>query len=128
LAGDPTPIPFNRVRKEEFALAIGNQKKAQEKAKKAVWKQSLIKTGFQKYIEFWEYGMTKCARFARDFGPYVEYWKVLEAKFNKPLSTILSSFIQKNNCRSSNMIYVYANLYNSCGIMATLLVTLKIFV
>jgi hypothetical protein len=34
--------------------------------------------------------MTKCEGSSRDFGPYVEYWKVLEAKFDKPLLTTTS--------------------------------------
>jgi hypothetical protein len=38
--------------------------------------------------------MTKCARFAWNFGPYVEYWKVLEVELDKPLPTTPSKFLE----------------------------------
>jgi hypothetical protein len=41
------PQFFSNVWREEVALAIGNQKKAHEKANKVVEKQSLIKTRIQ---------------------------------------------------------------------------------
>lgn len=92
--GDPLPVPFKRVWGDKVALPVGNQDKAQEKVKKVLEKRSFIKTGLQKYIEFWEHGMTKCEGFAKQFGPYVDYWKVLLGELDKPLPTTPSRLME----------------------------------
>ena len=47
--------------------------KARETAAKATENKKFMKSGLQKYIEYWRNGMAKCEGFAAAFGPYVDY-------------------------------------------------------
>ena len=59
--------------------------KARETATKATENKKFMKSGLQKYIEYWRNGMAKCKGFAAAFGPYVDYWTHVLAELDKPL-------------------------------------------
>ena len=59
--------------------------KARETVAKATKNKKFMKLGLQKYIGYWRNGVAKCEGFAATFGPYVDYWTHVLAKFDKPL-------------------------------------------
>ena len=59
----------------EIPKPTGNQDKALENAQKATVNKGLIMVGLEKYIKYWENGVSRCKGFAATFGPYVKYWK-----------------------------------------------------
>ena len=54
-------------------------------ATKATKNKKFMKSGLQKYIEYWRNRMAKCEGFAAAFGPYVDYWTCVLAELDKPL-------------------------------------------
>ena len=83
--GSPRPVPFKPMWGSEVSPSTGNQVKARETAAKATENKKFMKSGLQKYIEYWRNGMAKCEGFATAFGPYVDYWTRVLAELDKPL-------------------------------------------
>ena len=79
------PVPFKPMWGSEVPNSTGNQVKARETATKATENKKFMKSGLQKYIEYWRNGMAKCEGFAAAFGPYVDYWTRVLAELDKPL-------------------------------------------
>ena len=50
--------------------------------------------GSQKYIQYWENGVSRCEGFATAFGPYVEYWKRVMSELSKPLPECATELIE----------------------------------
>ena len=69
----------------KILMCGGNQVKARETAAKATENKKFMKSGLQKYIEYWRNKMAKCEGFAAVFGPYVDYWTRVLAELDKPL-------------------------------------------
>ena len=83
--GSPRPIPFKPMWGSEVPNSTRNQVKARETAAKATENKKFMKSGLQKYIEYWRNGMAKCEGFAAAFRPYVDYWTCVLAELDKPL-------------------------------------------
>jgi hypothetical protein len=71
--GSPKPVPFKPMWGSEVPNQTGNPETAREKARKATETKNFMKSGLQKYIDYWKNGMSKYEGFATAFGPYVEY-------------------------------------------------------
>jgi hypothetical protein len=57
----------------EVSKLTWNQEKALEMARKATLNKGFMMVGLEKYIQYWQNGMSKCEGFATAFGPYVDY-------------------------------------------------------
>ena len=69
----------------EVPKASGNQEKAHQLARKATLNKGFIMLGLEKYIQYWQNGMSKCKGFATAFGPYVDYWIHVLSELKEPL-------------------------------------------
>ena len=71
--GCPKPVPFKPMWGSKVPKASVNQEKARQLARKATLNKGFIMLGLEKYIQYWQNGMSKCEGFATAFGPYVDY-------------------------------------------------------
>jgi hypothetical protein len=83
--GSLKPVLFKPMWGSEVPNQMGNPETAKEKARKAIETKNFMKSGLQKYIDYWKNGMSKCEGFATTFGPYVEYWNHIMCELNEPL-------------------------------------------
>ena len=92
--GCPKPVPFKPIWGNEVPKPTGNREKALENARKASVNKGFIMIGLQKYIQYWENGVSRCEGFATAFGPYVEYWKRVMSELSKPLPECATELIE----------------------------------
>ena len=83
--GCPKPVPFKPMWSSEVPKAFGNQEKARQLARKATLNKDFIMLRLEKYIQYWQNGMSKCEGFATAFGPYVDYWICVLSELKEPL-------------------------------------------
>ena len=79
------PVPFKPMWGSEVPKACGNEEKARQLARKATLNKGFIMLGLEKYIQYWQNGMSKCEGFATTFGPYVDYWICVLSELKEPL-------------------------------------------
>ena len=93
-SGCPKPTPFKPVWSNEVPNLLENQEKARRKAHKVIVNKSFILLGLEKYIQYWQNGMTRCEGFGSAFGPYVEYWKRVLHELKEPLPECLPELLE----------------------------------
>jgi hypothetical protein len=70
-------------------------------------RKKLSTNGLSKYAEFWKMGMCKDETYAKQFGPYLDYWENILELLSKPLptqsSTLLEGIWPSNNWKFNHV-------------------------